>query len=402
MKANIHNPVLSKNCYTKANIVFTFLEIYDSISVNLCFNVLIIKTSLDNIVIIERMILMKKIYLWFFKAIVSVVVSFCIISVFCFFYCNYPIRLSSQTNSTDYYWQKNDLSIRGTEGFAYSKVDENGFVNTFANNIAEIDILLMGSSHTEGFNVCEKQNYAYLLNELFKNSGYDMCAYNIGISGHTTARCFNNLENAIKEFKPNDYVVVEATDLEIPLSDLKSLDSGTFEVLTSYDSGVIYTLQKSDFLRQVYSQMSNALKQNNTNADTDVKSELGEAANAIDDELEEYSLLLEKTIKKVSEISKKYDCQLIINYIPGLDFDYEGNVLDLQMDVKDELFVSLCEKYDIKLVNMYSSFVDVYNDTYHLPRGFSNTSVGEGHTNKYGHSAIANEIYRCITEDIEQ
>jgi hypothetical protein len=44
----------------------------------------------------------------------------------------------------------------------------------------------------------------------------------------------------------------------------------------------------------------------------------------------------------------------------------------------------------------------MYNSTYHLPRGFSNTAPGEGHTNKYGHACIAQELYKHIAKEEKQ
>lgn len=344
---------------------------------------------------------MKKICFWFIKAFVAGVIAFFIISIFCFFYCNYPAHYTTPSKSTDYYWDKNALSIRGTEGFAFSRTDENGYVNTYPDKSDEIDILLMGSSHTEGFNVGETENYAYVLNELLNDNEQDMYAYNIGVSGHTLSRCFNNLDNAVSEFEPSKYIAIETTSLEIPLEDLQKLDDGTFDTLPSYDSGLIFFLQKSDFLRQMYSQFSNLMAQNNSN-DTEIV--VVDSDNAITDEkqkqdLSEYEIYLEKAIKKASDIAKQNDCELCITYIPQVQFDYEGKALDLQISEKGKLFESLCEEYDITLINMHSTFMEMYNETYILPQGFSNTAVGEGHINKYGHSEIAKELYRHITEE---
>ena len=59
--------------------------------------------------------------------------------------------------------------MRGTEGFAYTKTDENGFVNTFPEKKDEINVLVMGSSHAEGFNVDSDENFTYVLNKKFKD-----------------------------------------------------------------------------------------------------------------------------------------------------------------------------------------------------------------------------------------
>lgn len=344
--------------------------------------------------------MMKKVCTWFAKAFIAVVLSFCIISVFCYFYCNYPSHYTTPSHSTDYYWDKNAITIRGTEGFALSKTDAKGYVNTYPEKNDEIDILLMGSSHTEGFNVASDKNYAYVLNKLMNDNDAGMYAYNIGVSGHTLSRCFNNLEYAINEFNPTKYISIETTSLEIPLDDLIKLDNGTYDTLPSYDSGIASLMQKSDFLRQMYSQLSNVLEQGNTDTNTVVddmeKQPEGYTSN---EDNSEYQGYLESTLKKASSVAESNGCELIITYIPPLEFNYEGDIEKTQLSEYEKIFKNLCEKYNITVIDMRSAFTDLYNETYNLPQGFSNTVVGEGHINEYGHAEIAKELYEYITED---
>lgn len=348
---------------------------------------------------------MKKTLLWFAKAFLAAFTAFCIISVFCFFYCNQPSHHTTPTKSTDYYWDKNSLSFIGTEGFAFTKTDENGYVNTYPKKDDEIDILLMGSSHTEGFNVDENENYAYLLNNLLTENNKNMYAYNIGTSGHTLSRCLRNLESATNEFKPSKYIIIETSSLEIPLSDLEKLDEGTLDVLPSYDSGIVYYLQKSDFLRRVYSQFSNVMKQNTPNENATPQSD--DTDNSLSDnpsntssavEANPYDIYLEKALKNASNIAKENGCELVILYNAEIKIDYNGNVEALQVSENGEKFQAMCEKYDIAIINMYPVFSQAYDETNKLPQGFSNTEVGRGHINKHGHSEIAKELYRYITE----
>lgn len=345
---------------------------------------------------------MKKVCTWFAKALVAVVLSFCIISAFCYFYCNYPSHYTTPSHSTDYYWDKNAITIRGTEGFAFTKTDSNGYVNTYPAPKDDIDILLMGSSHTEGFNVASDKNYAYILNKLMYDNDYDMYTYNIGTSGHTLSRCFNNLENAVNEFKPAKYISIETTSLEIPLDDLVKLDNGTYDTLPSYDTGIVSVLQKSDFLRQMYSQLSNILEQGNVDTNTvidDTEKQYEDVV--VENDYSEYKSYLENTLKQVSVIAENNGCKLIITYIPQLECDYEGEIVESKVSEYEIIFKTLCEKYDITIIDMHSSFVEMYNETYRLPQGFSNTTVGKGHINEYGHTEIAKELYEYITEEIK-
>ncbi|MEE1061910.1 MAG: hypothetical protein UH080_08890 [Ruminococcus sp.] len=349
---------------------------------------------------------MKKTLLWFLKAFLAAVTAFCVISVFCFFYCNQPSHHTTPTKATDYYWDQNSLSFLGTEGFAFTKTDENGYVNTYPKQSDEIDILLMGSSHTEGFNVDETENYAYQLNNLLAENNKNMYAYNIGTSGHTLSRCLRNLESATNEFKPSKYIIIETSTLTIPLKDLQNLDNGTHDLLPSYDSGPVYYLQKSDFFRRVYSQFSNVMKTNNTSKNTVSPSDnkgsiLSDASSDSSHvvETDPYEVYLEKALKNASNIAKENGCKLVILHNAELGIDYNGNVEAFQITEDIKKFQSICEKYDIDIVNMHPIFSQAYNETFELPQGFSNTAVGRGHINKRGHSEIAKELYRYITED---
>ncbi|MDD6214755.1 MAG: hypothetical protein PUB42_06205 [Firmicutes bacterium] len=97
--------------------------------------------------------------------------------------------------------------MRATEGYSWVRTDGNGFNN--AEIIDDINILVMGSSQMEGFNVQKDKNTVYRLNERLKQGNINIQAYNIGISGHSIDCCINNIENVVKEFSPTDYVIIE-------------------------------------------------------------------------------------------------------------------------------------------------------------------------------------------------
>lgn len=330
---------------------------------------------------------MKKTLFWSLKAIIALLISFVILTLFCHFYYNLPVHHNSKTGSTDRVWDSNGISIRGNEGFALSKIDDKGFVNTYPNDKDTVDILVMGSSHTEGFNVNSDENYTYLLNKQLDEKGIDMYAYNIGMSGHPMVRCFRNLEAAIEEFAPTGYVTIETSNLDATLEELTALSEGKYETLYSVESGIISMLQKNDYLRLIYSQLENALKQ----------SEAG-GSDKKEEDMTEYCKYLDEMLKNASEICKNADLELIVVYKPDLVIDYDGNVEDETFDEKDEFFLEIAEKYGITVLDMYSPFAEYYNETYCLPNGFSNTKVGVGHLNPHGHKVIAEELFDCITE----
>ncbi len=331
---------------------------------------------------------MKKTLIWFIKLFISGITALAIVSGLCFFYYNLPVHHTNKTGATDYLWDKNHISIRGTEGFAFTKTDEFGFVNTYPDKKDEVDILLMGSSHTEGFNVNSDKNYAYLLNKELKENGYDKYAYNIGTSAHEFIRCLKNLENAVETYTPSDCVVIETSNIVFDKKALEQLNNGTYPTLASYSSGLIYQLQKMDFFRLAYSQISSFVKK-----DTTPPSKNNDTEN-----IDEYQKLIETAIENAGKVGKDNNCRVIIMYCPDINIDYYGKVIEQPYSAEQEIFKAACEKYDVEFIDMFTEFEESYNQTRVMPHGFSNTTVGEGHINESGHRCIAKKLYSTIIE----
>lgn len=335
---------------------------------------------------------MKKTVLWFLKAVVAALIAFGLLSVFSFFYYNLPIHHTETTGSSDYSWDPKAFCARGTEGFSFQFTDENGYVNSYPNQGDQVDILVMGSSHSEGFNVNYNENYTYVLNELLQERKHDLYAYSVATSGHDFERNLRNLESAIKRFQPQKYVVIEVMDLNIRIQKLQRLLGGKLGVLASVNSGLVGTLQKSDALRLMYYQL-NQLSENQAKA--------GQPAQ-LEQDLALLEQCLDQSLANAGATARANGCQLILTSLSPVEFDYEGNLYDPMAPQIKEMYQRICEKYDILFLDMYPAYEQMYNSTGRLPRGFSNTAPGVGHTNKYGHACVARELYKCITkEDIE-
>ena len=334
---------------------------------------------------------MKKTILWILKASMAGLVSFAVISGICFFYYNLPVHYTNTTGATDYFWDKETVSMRGTEGFAYTKTDENGFVNTFPEKKDEINVLVMGSSHAEGFNVDSDENFTYVLNKKFKDNGQDKYVYNIGTSSHNFVRCLKNLEDAIETYKPTEYVVIETSAIDFDVESLEQLNSGIYETLESRNTGLIYQLQKLDFVRLVYAQISNFTKKDSAATD--------EQKTETETDLTQYKQLVEEAVQNASKIAEENNCKIVILYCPKVEVDYYGKIVEKDITPEQDIFKSACEKYAVECIDMFSSYEAMYKETNNLPQGFSNTAVGAGHTNKYGHNCIAEELYKFIVEE---
>jgi len=121
---------------------------------------------------------MKKLF-FIFRWIGASVAAFLLLSGFVFFYSNTGVHINNPDGSTDYVWMPGQIKATASEGYAFFRMDRNGF-NNVSTKERNIDILLMGSSQMEAVNVHPTKNTASIINGLNE----ELYCYNIGISGH--------------------------------------------------------------------------------------------------------------------------------------------------------------------------------------------------------------------------
>ena len=156
---------------------------------------------------------------WLVKALLAGAAAFALLCLFCFFYYNVPVHYANPDGATEYKWEPGSFYSRGTEGFALGRINNDGFNNLRDHSPGErIDILLMGSSHMEAFNVAQDENTAAVLNTLFAGERY---VYNIGTAGHTFLYCVKHLADALDVYAPA-WVVIEAADLSFPAAEIEA------------------------------------------------------------------------------------------------------------------------------------------------------------------------------------
>ena len=98
----------------------------------------------------------RRFFLWLGKAALAGLLAFALLCFFCLLYYNVPVHDVNPTGATEYKWEPGRFYSRGTEGFAMGRTNSDGFNNLFDYAPGDpIDILLMGSSHMEGFNVAQ-------------------------------------------------------------------------------------------------------------------------------------------------------------------------------------------------------------------------------------------------------
>ena len=94
-------------------------------------------------------------------------------------------------------------------------------------------------------------------------------------------------------------------------------------------------------------------------------------------------------------LKEKYKIPIILLYIPTTPvIDYNR-----VKTINDEFYPILevhAKKHDITLINMKEPFEQTYLQIKQLPRGFENTSPGNGHVNELGHKLVAEELTKAL------
>ncbi len=332
---------------------------------------------------------MKKLFGWSIKASIAAVVSVLVLSLFTLVYSYTGVHITNESGATDYKWESNQFRANMAEGFSWLKVNEDGFNNSFGlEEVNDIDILLMGSSHMEAMNVAQNKNVSSLLNELLP----DYITYNIGISGHTIYQCAKNLSRAFKYYHPSDYIIIETDHIDLDKAKMIRVLDGTLEDIPSHDKGITFTVQKCiPCLLPVYREVSNWIRAGHNSDAGDEMADQNEED--VDDE--DYYAVLDSFIGIIAESVP--ECRVIIVYQPKTAIDDKGNMLTEDKEAVKK-FANACEEHGLLFIDMYDDFSNEYVNTHRLAHGFANTAVGVGHLNETGHRLMAERLSTVIKE----
>lgn len=311
---------------------------------------------------------------------IAFVIAVILTSIFSYGYRFYGINTFDPTGSTDFKWNAYQFKSNFEEGFSWIRTDENGYNNDYRPDT--IDVLLMGGSHMEANQVMPHQKASYLLGEMT-----DYSVYNIGMTDHTLFMCLDNLENALDEYKPTRYVVIQ-------MSFLNLIDDGAREILSGdrqkkqlhTNSSVPVFLRKIPSVMLVYRQLRDKLNVELYNSVSSTEK---------DPQIIDKNLLNEVLMNSASICGKK-EVELILAYTPEIVINPDGKIGRNDNMEEVSLMKRLSEDNGIIFYDMFDDMMAGFDSDYKIPFGFNNTRIDYGHLNPYGHRLLAKGLSDII------
>lgn len=331
------------------------------------------------------------------KIVAAGVVSIVIISGLLCFYDILPVHVENPNGNTDYKWPANSIWIKATEGISFGKNDANGFNNKTV--VENPDIIILGSSHMAAGNVMQNENAAYLLSEKLKGK---YTVYNMAIPGHHFFKVCQYIPANLELYeKAPKVLIVETTTVKISQKKANEVISSSVEFSPSHSSGIIAALQKVPFFRSLYHQMEEGLLtlfMPNSSSSAD---KTGVNFEPVDGSLEESIEIdiaaYDRIFSYLKKMEEKYKTQIIIVYHPTEVLMDDGTIY-FNKDSYLYTFTSYANDYGISFVDMTKRLEEMYTNEHHVAHGFCTGKLATGHLNKYGHYAIADELYGEIAK----
>lgn len=94
-------------------------------------------------------------------------------------------------------------------------------------------------------------------------------------------------------------------------------------------------------------------------------------------------------------MEEEYGTQILIFYHPTEKLMTDGTIF-FNRNGYLEAFSKYAKEFDISFIDMTDRFEKMYYEENHVAHGFCTGQLATGHLNKYGHAAVADELYKEI------
>lgn len=342
------------------------------------------------------------------KAVMAFICSFLICNILCRFYYETGWgELYREHGATEVIHKPNAYFVDGLEGYAFLRLDRNGY-NNADGELADDYVLLMGSSHVEGFQYTQDKTIAAVLNSLMGGTQEQLHAYSIGSSGNFLPTVIKGFQAGISEFPSSNAVIIEVNSTSFSISGLIDglnqtvYDSASkapnliknFTVKQQILCGVKYSIP---LVKLVINKQLKNVDPMGGQIPFGVFTDLVFVKNDEEEkeiDIQDYEEVLNRAFALIRD---EYDNPIIVFYHPEVELSNEGMELVRDEETYD-IFKNACERNDLIFADMGDVFIEAYEKDYTIPYGFYNTEMGAGHTNADGQVLIAKELYRILTE----
>lgn len=303
-----------------------------------------------------------------------------------------PPKYAVNGRTTTDIWEANSPVVHGLEGYGYNHIDQNGYNNP--DGILDgAYALAIGSSHTQALNVNQNQNYCSVYNHYASKQNQPLL-YNAGMDGNDFVDILKRFPAAVQQFPDAQYFLIETPFFTFPAQQLQdALSPISYDPAPISNNGFYRLIQSIPLARLVvrqlletdYSEFDHAFWQ---------ASQKEIAPQQID--YATYEQLLTDCFAALRSYTDK-PIYLLYHRIPLLTDD--GLQPDLEQIDDHELLTlvqSLCEQYDITLIDPNDRYLQNYQQNNTLPYGFHNTVYGQGHLNQTGHALIADMLTEVL------
>lgn len=335
------------------------------------------------------------------KILAAVLAAFCAVNLLCGAVFTLPPKYTVSGKATPEIWQKNALVIHGLEGYAINFTDDNGYNNP-PGILNGSYALALGSSHTQGFNVSQNQNYCSLYNDFAAKNGLPLL-YNAGMDANHFADILKHFSAAVQEFPDAEFILIETpyfTFTQDQLTD--ALQMVDYEEHTD-NTGILTHLygfvQSMPLLRLLVRQVLESDTSEWKNAFFQADANAAIEPQSID--YSTYQTLLTECFQKLRTTTDK-PIYLLYHRTPLItDTGCEIQSESIDGNPILPLIRSLCDTYNITLLLPDERYIENYTQHQTLPYGFHNTTYGEGHLNQTGHKLLAQMIEDAVKEDMK-
>ena len=319
------------------------------------------------------------------KHCAAILLGLLIVDGCCAWYYNPAPYTQPEGRATDTIRTPDAWTCQAREGFGAHRIDSNGYNNPPGEG--PIRVLMMGSSHTEAFNVPAGRDVSSQLAEMLGSR-----VYNLGTSNHKLYRNAANLERALDLYKPTDWVTIETASVVIRRHNVRGAMADTLERLPATNVPLPDFISNQPLAKRLFKQFMSLIHQ-----DTD-ESEAADYDDIPDGLLEEYEASLTEWFIRLNATASRHGVRLAIWFHPQMGLDMDGNLASAAPQACLTAFRNACERAGVTFVDLTDDFLAAYASEHILPHGFANTAMGAGHLNADGHRLAAEALYRVIQE----